>query len=66
MDGQGFMRDMKSLGATSISFAILKTPNPNLLLIARNAGTSVAMIDAFYSKRLSSEMHVDALTDRSA
>lgn len=35
---------------------------PNLLMIARNAGTSVAMIDAFYARRLSAEMGKDLLT----
>jgi integrase len=63
-DAQGFSRNLKSLRATSISFAILDSPQPNLLLIARNAGTSVAMIDQFYAKRLTAEMHADALTTR--
>jgi integrase len=63
-DSFGFTRNMKSLRATAISFAILDSPNPNLLLIARNAGTSVQMIDMFYAKRLSSEMHAEALTTR--
>jgi integrase len=54
-DGQGFTRNMKSLRATAISFRVLQ-PNPNLLMIARNAGTSLAMIDTFYAKRLSAEM----------
>jgi hypothetical protein len=26
--------------------------------IARNAGTSIAMIDTFYAKRLTAEMHI--------
>ena len=41
----GFERNFKSLLATAISFLILDSEQPNLLLIARNAGTSVAMID---------------------
>jgi hypothetical protein len=55
---------MKSLRATSISFAILDSPSPNLLVIARNAGTSVAMIDQFHAERLTAEMHADELTTR--
>lgn len=61
----GFERNFKSLRATAISFAVLRgAPSPNLLMIARNAGTSVAMIDLFYSKRLSAEMGKDELTAR--
>jgi hypothetical protein len=50
----GFTRNMKSLRETAISFRVMQ-PNANLLMIARNAGTSVAMIDAFYAKRLTAE-----------
>lgn len=59
-DAAGFTRNLKSLRVTAISFRVLE-PNPNLLLIARNAGTSLAMIDNFYAKRLSAEMHRDIL-----
>ena len=59
-DAAGFTRNLKSLRVTAISFRVLE-PNPNLLLIARNAGTSLAMIDNFYAKRLSAEMHRDVL-----
>ena len=45
---------MKSLRATAISFRVMQ-PSPNLLLIARNAGTSVQIIDQYYAKRLSAE-----------
>jgi hypothetical protein len=34
----------------------------NLLLIARNAGTSVSMLDLFYAKRLTAEMHKHELS----
>jgi len=61
-DSQGFTRNFKSLRATAISFRLLDDPNPNLLMIARNAGTSVQMIDAFYARRLSAEMHLDQLS----
>jgi hypothetical protein len=59
----GFERNFKSLRATAISFAVLRgAPSPNLLMIARNAGTSVSMIDQFYARRLSAEMGKDVLT----
>jgi hypothetical protein len=63
MDSDGFPRNFKSLRATSISFAILAgKPKPDLTAIARNAGTSILMIDNFYAKRLSAEMHLDTLS----
>ena len=62
-DAQGFTRNFKSLRATAISFAVIAGgKNPNLLMIARNAGTSAAMIDAFYAKRLTAEIWKDDLT----
>ena len=58
-----FERNFKSLRATSISFEILRgAPSPNLLMIARNAGTSVAQIDDFYARRLTALMGKDVLT----
>lgn len=61
-DTQGFPRNFKSLRSTAISFAILEGgKNPNLLMIARNAGTSVAMIDQFYAKRLTAHLWKDEL-----
>jgi integrase len=60
-DAQGFTRNMKSLRATAISFRLLE-PNANILVVARNAGTSVAMIDQFYARRLSAEMHRNELS----
>ncbi len=58
----GFTQNFKSLRATAISFEILGTDQPNLLLIARNAGTSILMIDKYYAQRLSAEMGKDILT----
>lgn len=58
----GFERNYKSLRATSISFRILNNPDLNLQIIARNAGTSVVMIDEFYAKRLTAKMSKDALS----
>jgi len=63
LDKQGFRRSFKSLRATSISFAILAgKPRPDLLAIARNAGTSLLMIDQFYARRLTAEMALDTLS----
>jgi integrase len=59
----GHTRNLKSIRATAISFRILaQAPTPNLLLIARNAGTSVAMIDQFYARRLTAEMGAQQLS----
>ena len=55
-----FKRNFKSFRCTAISFAVLE--GIDLMWIARNAGTSVAMIDAFYARRLSAEMAKDVLT----
>jgi integrase len=62
VNAQGYTRNLKSLRCTGISFRILESKNPNLLMIARNAGTSVAQIDDFYCKRLSAEMWKDDLS----
>ncbi len=56
----GFDRNFKSLRCTAISFAVLQ--GVDLMWIARNAGTSVTMIDSFYARRLSAEMAKDELT----
>jgi hypothetical protein len=62
-DAFGNERNLKSLRATAISFKILAgAPAPNLLMIARNAGTSVTMIDQFYARRLSAAMGVAELS----
>ena len=51
-DARGFERNLKSIRATAISHMLLFNKNVNLLMVARNAGTSVAMIDQFYARRL--------------
>lgn len=61
-DHFGNRRNYKALRATAIALAILRPNPPTLFQIARNAGTSVAVIDAFYSKRLTSEAGKDVLT----
>jgi hypothetical protein len=58
-DAFGMSRNLKSVRATSISFAVLR--RDDLMMIARNAGTSVAMIDNFYARRLTSEMSAGRL-----
>lgn len=58
-DSHGFTRNMKSLRATAISFRVLK--GDDLWLIARNAGTSITMIDTYYARRLSAELGRDVL-----
>ncbi len=63
-NAEGFERNLKSLRATAISLRILKgRPTPNLLAIARNAGTSVAQIDEHYAKRLDAEQFADTLVE---
>jgi hypothetical protein len=59
-DNKGHKRNLKSLRATAISFAVLA--GVDLMMIARNAGTSLTMIDQFYAKRLTPLMSKDALT----
>jgi hypothetical protein len=62
-DAFGVLRNLKSVRATAISLRILsQAPSPDLIMIARNAGTSVAMIDAFYARRLSAEMAAERLS----
>jgi integrase len=62
-DSAGFTRNLKSLRATAISFRILQgRPTPNLLAIARNAGTSVSMIDQFYARRMAAELFTETLS----
>jgi integrase len=61
-DHFGNRRNLKSLRATSISLAILRPNPPTLFQIARNAGTSVNVIENFYAKRLTAESGKDVLT----
>ena len=61
-NAQGFQRNLKSVRATSISTSLLNNPELNLMAVARNSGTSISMIDHFYSQRLTAEMHKDVLS----
>jgi hypothetical protein len=60
-DDTGGTRNLKALRLTGLMLTILKNPNVNLVLLARNVGTSAAMLDTFYLKKLSVDMRVEAL-----
>jgi hypothetical protein len=63
-DANGFERNLKSVRATAVSHMLLQNPHLNLTLLARNMGTSVQMLDLFYLRRLSAEMHADVLSEQ--
>jgi hypothetical protein len=52
-DRHGNLRNFKSLRATAISRQVLS--GKDLIFVARNAGTSLVMVDTFYARRLSAE-----------
>ncbi len=54
-------RTIYSLRHTCIMFRLLEGDNIDLLTLARNARTSVEMIERFYASQLSGEMNIDAL-----
>lgn len=60
-DEHGQTRSLYSLRHTSIMLRLLNAKDLNTLTLARNARTSVEMIDRFYAKPLTAEMNVDAL-----
>lgn len=56
-DAFGNPRNLKCLRSTGISFRVLAgAPSPNLVAIARQAGTSIEVLDRYYVRRLSAEM----------
>jgi hypothetical protein len=55
-NAQGFQRNLRSVRVTSISHKLLDQPELNLVTVARNAHTSLQMIDHFYAKRLTPEL----------
>ena len=57
----GEPRTLYSLRHTAIMFRLTKGDQIDLLTLARNARTSVDMIERFYAKPLSAEMNVDKL-----
>ncbi len=60
----GEERTLYSLRHTAIMYRLLFGDGINTLLLARNARTSVEMIDRFYAKPLSGEMNIEALQAR--
>jgi len=57
----GQSRTLYSLRHTAITFRLLYGGNIDLLTLARNARTSVQMIEQFYSSNLTAEMNIDLL-----
>ena len=55
----GDLRSVYSLRHTAIMARLLDGNNVDLLTLARNARTSVEMIDRFYAKHLTAEMNVE-------
>lgn len=60
-DAEGRLRNLKSLRCTALAFRILQNPRINLTLLARQAGTSVQMLDQFYLKPLSVDVAIEEL-----
>ena len=57
----GQTRTLYSLRHSAIMFRLLQGKSMDLLTLARNARTSVDMIDRFYAKHLTAEINVDIL-----
>jgi hypothetical protein len=57
-DTMGEARSLYSLRHTAIMFRLLHAENLDLMTLARNARTSVEMIDRFYASHLTPEMKV--------
>jgi hypothetical protein len=60
----GELRSLYSLRHSSIMYRMLYGAGINTLILARNARTSVDMIDRFYAKPLSGEMNIGMLQSR--
>lgn len=60
-DRDGNVRNLKSLRSTGLMMRIKANPKINLKLLAQNVGTSVQMLDLFYLRRLTVDMHVEEL-----
>jgi len=63
-DAHGQSRTLYSLRHTSITFRLLYGQGIDMLTLARNARTSVDMIENFYASTLSGEMNVSMLQSR--
>jgi hypothetical protein len=59
---EGFVRNMKSMRASSISGTLLRNPDVNLWTVSRNAGVGINVIDKFYAKRLTALMAKNQLS----
>ena len=64
MDAHGQPRTLYCLRHTSITFRLLYGQGIDMLTLARNARTSVDMIENFYASTLSGEMNVGLLQSR--
>ena len=60
----GEQRTIYSLRHTAIMHRLIYGVGINTLLLARNARTSVEMIDRFYAKQLTAEMNITMLQSR--
>ena len=61
---RGQTRTLYSLRHSAITFRLLYGRGIDLLTLARNARTSVEMIERFYASELSAEMNIDLLHSR--
>ena len=57
----GQIRTIYSLRHTAMTFRLLYGGKIDLITLARNARTSVQMIERFYSSNLTAEMNIDLL-----
>jgi integrase len=60
----GEKRSLYSLRHTAITFRLLYGKGIDLLTLARNARTSVEMIERFYSSNLTAEMNIEVLQSK--
>jgi hypothetical protein len=60
----GQKRTIYSLRHTAIMFRLLYGRGIDLLTLARNARTSVDMIERFYASNLTAEMNIELLQSR--
>ena len=60
----GQVRTLYSLRHTAITFRLLYGKGIDLLTLARNARTSVEMIERFYSSNLTAEMNIGMLQSK--
>jgi integrase len=60
----GQTRTLYSLRHTAIMFRLLYGKGIDLLTLARNARTSVQMVEQFYASQLTAEMNIDLLQSR--